>query len=146
MAAMIPRSSRFRRSMARLALAAMLLVALAPTVSRWLEATAQPLAAAFSAMCTSHGLVLAGEPAPEGVAMAAGHAKPAQSPAMPAHPGMDDACGYCSLLANVAPLLFAILVLLFRFRPPRLPGGAPSLRLHQVRLPGLGARGPPIAL
>ena len=146
MTAMILRSVRFQHSMARLALVAMLVVAVAPTVSRWLESTAQPLAAAFSAMCTSHGLVLAGEPVPERTAMPAGRAKPAQFPVMPAHPGMDDACGYCSLLANAAPLVFAVLILLFRFRPPRLPEGAPALHLQTVRLPGLGARGPPLPL
>ena len=53
---MILRSRHFRHWMARLALAAILLVSLMPTVSRWLESGAQRLPDMVLAMCTSDGM------------------------------------------------------------------------------------------
>ena len=114
--------------MARLALAAVLLLALAPTLSRAAAATAVPQA--LGAMCTADGLAPATVPA-------------AAWPADPAGASSDAACDYCPLLAQVTP-----------FSPVSLP--MPSLhatppRQHDaVAWPyaaraqaGLGARGPP---
>ena len=114
--------------MARLALAAVLLLALAPTLSRAAAIAVSPQA--LGAMCTADGLAPATVPA-------------AAWPADPAGASSDAACDYCPLLAQVTP-----------FSPVSLP--MPSLheatpRLHDaVARPlapraqaGLGARGPP---
>ena len=115
--------------MARLALAAVLLLALAPALSRAAALAASPQA--LGAMCTADGLAPAAVPAN------------AAWPADPAGDSSDAACDYCPLLAQVTP-----------FSPVSLP--MPSLheatpRLHDaVARPlapraqaGLGARGPP---
>ena len=132
------RSPRFLHRMTRLALAAVLLLALAPTVSRWVESSGQRLPDALVAMCTSAGL---------------GFFKPAsdlQSPVkpapMPSGEVQGDACDYCPLLAQLAPLLLAFIVLLpLRAAPLRIAPSVPPQR--DAFLPsGLGARGPPILL
>ena len=122
------RAPAFQHWMARLALAAVLLLALAPTLSRAAAATAVPQA--LGAMCTADGLAPAAAPT-------------AAFPADPAGASSDAACDYCPLLAQVTP-----------FSPVSLP--MPSLhatppRQHDaVAWPyaaraqaGLGARGPP---
>ena len=55
---MILRSTRFQHWMARLALAAILLLSVMPSVSRWLESTASRLPDAVLAMCTVDGLAM----------------------------------------------------------------------------------------
>ena len=122
------RAPAFQHWMARLALAAVLLLALAPTLSRAAAATAVPQA--LGAMCTADGLAPATVPA-------------AAWPADPAGASSDAACDYCPLLAQVTP-----------FSPVSLPmpslHAAPPRRQDAVAWPlaaraqaGLGARGPP---
>lgn len=114
--------------MARLALAAVLLLALSPTLSR--AAAIAASSQALGAMCTADGLAPAAVPT-------------AAFPADQAGASSDAACGYCPLQAQATP-----------FAPVSLP--MPSLhaatpRLHDaVARPlapraqaGLGARGPP---
>ena len=131
------RSRQFQSWIARLALAAILLVALAPTVSRWVESGTQRLPDALAAMCTSTGLSWL---KPHDL-LEAGRKAPA-----PAGTMQDEYCGYCSLLASVAPVLLAVILLLQLLPSIRLPEGhAPPPRGITV-LRGLGARGPPILL
>lgn len=134
---MILRSRRFQHWMARLALAAVLLVSAMPTVSRWLESRAPELPATVLAMCTMEGLAMK----PAGLLDDAGKA-PAPAGTMPG-----DVCAYCPLLASLAPLLLAALAILL----PALPRALlPAWRLPPSSVPpllrGLGARGPPILL
>ena len=114
--------------MARLALAAVLLLALAPALSRAAALAASPQA--LGAMCTADGLAPATVPA-------------AAWPADPAGASSDAACDYCPLLAQVTP-----------FSPVSLPmpslHATPPRRHDAVARPlapraqaGLGARGPP---
>ncbi len=132
---MILRSRRFQHWMARLALAAVLLVSAMPTVSRWLESRAPELQATVLAMCTMDGLAMK----PASLLIDAGKA-PAPAGAMP------DDCGYCPLLASLTPLLLAVVMLLPPLRCVLLPTWAqPALRAVPL-LRGLGARGPPILL
>lgn len=134
---MILRSRRFRHWMVRLALAAVLLVSVMPTVSRWLENRGPALPATMLAMCTMDGLAMK----PAGLLDAAGKT-PAPSGGMP-----DDVCAYCPLLASLAPLLLAALAILLPALPRALlPAcAAPALSVPPL-LRGLGARGPPILL
>ena len=131
--------------MVRLALAAMLLMALAPTISRTLASGADPNGPVLRVlqMCTTAGLqvqsiasFLDGD-----VAGFGGDEHPAPHPHEPG-----DACGYCSL-ASPLPLLLLLLCGLLA-----LPPVAPFFRrrTHAQRmlrnLRGLGAQGPPLTL
>ena len=131
------RSRRFQFWIARLALVAILLAALAPTMSRWLESGNQRLPDALAAMCTSGGLSW----------LQARSLQPAgQEAPVPAGGMQDEYCGYCPLLTGVVPVLLAIILLLPMLASVRLP------QRHATPLPsllvrrGLGARGPPILL
>lgn len=134
---MILRSRRFQHWMARLALAAVLLVSAMPTVSRWLESRAPELQATVLAMCTMDGLAMK----PASLLIDAGKA-PAPAGAMP-----DEYCAYCPLLAALAPLVLAALAILLPALPRALlPAWVPPASLVPPLLRGLGARGPPIPL
>ncbi len=133
---MILRSTRFQHWMARLALAAILLLSVMPSVSRWLESATPRLPDAVLAMCTVDGLAMK----PVSLLAETGKA-PAPSGTMP-----DAYCGYCPLLASLTPLLLAVVILLPPLRRVLLPAwGQPALRAVPL-LRGLGARGPPILL
>ena len=96
------RSRHFQFWIARLALAAILLVALAPTMSRWLESGTQRLPDAIIAMCTSSGMSWLKPQSP---------LQTAQDAPAPEAPMQDEFCGYCPLLASVMPVLLAIILL-----------------------------------
>lgn len=130
-------SSAFRR-MAWLALVAVLLGALVPTVSRVVASGTSGAAAVFMEMCTPAGRQMVdvsallwkqGEPAPPPPAAA-----------------MDEACAYC-VLAPPLPLVLALLLALLLYLPQ-----VPAVRFLSPfqqsprNLRGLGARAPPIAL
>jgi hypothetical protein len=133
----ILRSHRFQFWMARLALAAVLLVAVMPTVSRWLESRAPAWQHMVLAMCTTDGLVMQ----PARLLNDAGKA-PAPTGAMP-----DESCAYCPLLASLAPLVLAVLAFLLPAQPRALlPSGAHPTPHAPPHLRGGGARGPPILL
>ena len=134
---MILRSRRFQYWMARLALAAILLLAVMPTLSRWLESRAPALPSTVLAMCTMDGLVVK----PISWLDDAG-STPAPAGAMP-----DAYCAYCPLLASLAPLVLAVLAFLLPAQPRALlPSGARPTPHAPPRLRGGGARGPPILL
>ena len=131
------RSRALAATLARLALVAVLLLALAPSLSRVLAGGHSPVLVGGSELCTATGLkwLAIGTPASD----------PSGSP-MPAMPGDDDHCDYCPLAASM-PLLGLLLAL----RLPILPHApapawiAPRLR-RPANLRGLGSRGPPLPL
>lgn len=133
---MILRSRRFQYWMARLALAAILLLAVMPTLSRWLESRAPALPSTVLAMCTMDGLVVK----PISWLDDAGPT-PAPAGAMP-----DAYCAYCPLLASLAPLLLALAILSPPLRRALLPAWTLPAVAIPPRLSGLGARGPPLLL
>jgi len=128
----------------------MLLVLLAPLVSRWLAhghvAAAAPVAAMDHAMHAEHA-----QHAMEGHhdhhAMAIPHGEAAKKPAADPHAdhemGVD--CDYCLIAARLITLLVAALLLLAPMAPVcRALRGA--VRALPQRIAGtLGARGPPVA-
>ena len=132
---MILRSTRFQHWMARLALAAILLLSVMPSVSRWLESTAPRLPDAVLAMCTVDGLAMQ----PASLLGDAGK-PPAPTGAMP------DETPYCPLLASLTPLLLALVMLLPPLRRVLLPTWTQPALCAVPLLRGLGARGPPILL
>ena len=134
---MILRSRRFQHRMARLALAAILLLALLPSLGRWVEAHGQRLPPALVAMCTSDGLGLF---APD--RLPSGETSPAAG--MPGGAMAADDCPYCPLLAKIAPLVLAILAL-FALPTPWRPTMREARGRRRVHVHGmLGARGPPL--
>ena len=136
---MILRSRPFQFWMARLALAAILLVSVMPTLSRWLESRAAGAPDAVLALCTTDGLTWA-KPArlfDDGAGKA-----PVPAGTLP-----DAACAYCPLLASLAPLLLAVLAWLLPMLPRALlPARGSAVPHAPPCLRGLGARGPPILL
>lgn len=119
--------------MRHLALAAILLLALVPTVGRWVDAGREAPAIADVAMCTSTGMawsaparLFEGDPIPAGT-----------------QAGTD--CDYCPLLANALPVVLATLLL---WPAPASPPtfDFPASPPRDSRLAhGLGARGPPLS-
>jgi hypothetical protein len=131
------RFRRFQHWMARLALAAVLLLALLPSLGRWVEASGQRLPPALIAMCTSAGLSLF---APD--SLPPGETTPAVG--MPAGTMAADDCPYCPLLAKIAPLVLAILAL-FSLPTPWRPTMREARGRRRAHVHGmLGARGPPL--
>lgn len=137
---MLLRSRPFHAWMARLALAAVLLLAVMPTVSRWLESRAQNLPGTVLALCTTDGLTWE---KPASLLDGGGGKVPA-----PTGGTLPDAyCAYCPLLAALAPLVLAVLAFLLPTQSRTLlPPGALPIPHAPPRLRGLGARGPPILL
>ena len=131
------RSRHFQFWIARLALVAVLLMACAPTMSRWLESGTPRLPDAIAAMCTSSGLSWL---KPQDLLQSG-----QQSPA-PAGPMQDEYCGYCPLLASVVPLVLAVILLLPMLPSVRLRAWHAPQQRGVTLLRGLGARGPPILL
>ena len=134
---MMIRSRRFQYWIARLALAAIVLLALVPTVSRALDSGARHMPEPMAAMCTSGGLSWA---TPASV-LHTGQQTPT-----PAAPMQDDYCAYCPLLAAAVPAQMIVILVPAMLPSTQLPEAhAPPLR-DVIVLRGLGARGPPILL
>ncbi|KAF1699307.1 DUF2946 family protein [Pseudoxanthomonas suwonensis] len=125
------RASRLHRNMARLALLAVLLLALAPAVGRALASGTPQLLAGWSELCTS-----------EGLQRLPSEARSADGVPLPAAHGDAD-CPYCplatSLLGPAAPPA-ALALSPVEAAPARRH--APGRRFR--RLHGPGSRGPPI--
>lgn len=135
---MILRSPRFQFWMARLALAAILLMAAMPTFSRWMESRAATTSTVAMAMCA----------AGEGMAWMKPRTAEFNFNQAPAPMGgmQDEACVYCPLLASLAPVLLALVLLLPPLQRVLLPAWAPPGAHALPQRLGLGARGPPIFL
>lgn len=134
------RNAAFHKSMARLALAAVLLLAVLPTLGRLAQPAATGMRAGLEAMCTSAGLRLVDPMA----MLHAGHHAGDGAPDAPAHPHEGPDCAYCPLLASLAVALACLAVLLCDGLS-RAPAAArraspPRSRWHPC---GLGSRGPP---
>lgn len=135
MAAMAPGSTCFRR-MTWLALLAVLLGAVVPTVSRVVASSGPGTAPLLMEMCTPAGRMMMDV----SLLLADGDGAPPPSTAM------DDACAYC-VLSPPLPLLLALLVALL-LHPAVAPAPRRCFLLPQPprNLRGLGARAPPIPL
>ncbi len=146
------RSPRFLHWMTRLALAAILLLAAMPSVSRWVASLAAvPQGMAMTIAVDDGGMAMDAD------AMSAmpghhahGHASgPDRQAPMPMGGGTHDGdvCAYCPLLASLLPGLLALAVLLPLLWRARAPAWTSAPRRHALPpLRGLGARGPPILL
>jgi len=134
--------------MGRLALVAVLLMAFAPVVSRWAKGDAlQQLVPGLTEVCTSAGLKSVDVAAwlgdgGDSTSVRNGASKvPAPDPS-----GMGADCAYCTLLAGTALLLLTLALLLPQALAALVPV-SPSLSFRPSSVfPGLGSRGPPLAL
>ena len=122
--------------MLSLALVAALLMAFAPSVTRWVASAGTQVLAGWSELCTTDGIKWVDTRAESPVGKA-----PSPS-GMP----MGADCAYC-VLAAALPLLLLCIALLF----PRLAGNViahvPALPCSErLRLRGLGGQGPPVLL
>ena len=126
------RDAAFFRPMARLALCAMLLLALAPALSRALAAgTAGAMAGAVE-LCTTSGLKWV-------------DATSLPDKAPPAHPApMGADCAYCPLVSSLPPMPLSLIAQVPWLPLTRLATHVRHPAPHvPVRLRGLGGQGPP---
>jgi hypothetical protein len=132
--------------MSRLAFIAVLLMAFAPVVSRWAKGDAlQQLMPGFTEICTAAGLKSVDVGAWLGDGSTSINTGTSKVPA-PDHSGMGADCAYCTLLAGTALLLLTLALLFPRVLADLVPVALPlSFRSSSV-FPGLGSRGPPLAL
>ena len=127
------RALHFQRPMTRLALIAVLLMALSPAVSRWIASSSTQWLPGLVELCTVQGLKL--------VEVSGFGGDPAKSPP-PGH-AMQADCAYCPLLADAA-LLLAAALLFPQVLASALPARAASPPVFSSSFPGLGSRGPPL--
>ena len=137
------RNRIFQRSLSRLAFLAVLLMALAPVMSRWAKGDAlQQLMPGLTAVCTAAGLKSVDVAAwlGDGSTSTGTSKVPA-----PDHSGMGADCAYCTLLAGTALLLLTLALLLPSLPASLVPGSLPLPFRSASVFPGLGSRGPPLA-
>jgi len=141
------RARRFRRPMSRLALLAVLLLALVPTLGRLARTAgdgAAGVAPAWAAMCTARGLeAVLLPPAAHPATQVEGHGI-GEAPALPHGNGNGGDCDYCPLLASAIPVPAAPPAIAPSALPaPALCTSRPSLAHAEPHPCGLGSRGPP---
>jgi hypothetical protein len=120
---------RFHRHFARLALVAMLLLALAPTVNRLLLTSAS--AGSWVELCTRSGLAWVKLPNGEG------------TPVPASVDGMSHDCDYCPLINAMTALVLTVFALFPRARALAVTALRSQSRTTPARPGGLGSRGPP---
>ena len=137
----------FQRSMARLALLAMLALTLLPGIGRIAQSrddggAAGTANALFGAICTTEGLVYDTRLATiEAIDFALDDRTDAPAPAPPPHGDHD--CDYCALAsANAVPAAIALHTASPRTDATPEPRGDTHILWHYPR--GLGSRGPPL--
>lgn len=133
------RSPAFHTRMGLLALAAMLLLALVPTMGRLAASERDSGEGLWVQMCTMAGLELVNLAPP-------GAATPTPEPGGDGgHPSQGE-CPYCPLLGTLAALLLSLALVFPPLANERRPFAnflLPRPRRHPC---GLGSRGPPIVL
>lgn len=121
--------------MLQLALLATLLMAFAPSVTRWVGTSGPQVLAGWTELCTTDGMKWVDTR----VASPSKKSPPAGMPA-----GAD--CAYCTL-AVALPVLLLCLALLFPRHAADVMARVVALpRVDRLRLRGLGGQGPPVLL
>jgi hypothetical protein len=123
--------------MARLAFIAVLLMAFAPAVSRWIGSDSLQFLSGLTEICTTSGL--------KSLDVSGWGGDKAKVPA-PDHSGMGADCAYCPLLAGAALLLLTFALLFPQILANLVPAAPPLSFQSSSVFPGLGSRGPPLAL
>jgi len=142
------RNRTFQRSLSRLAFIAVLLMALAPVISRWAKGDSlQQLMPGLTEICTAAGL----KSVDVGAWLGDGNSSTnisngASKVPTPDPSGMGADCAYCTLLAGTALLLLTLALLFPRVLADLVPVSLPLSFWSSSVFPGLGSRGPPPAL
>ncbi|UXA68076.1 DUF2946 family protein [Xanthomonas prunicola] len=140
------RSFRRHRLLPLLACVAVVLMLVAPLISRWSQTqSTEPMCMSAPAVSAESSLHADHRPQPPGIAA-------------PAHPGAalalqhsgshgaathGEACDYCVLAARLLPLLIVALLCLLQLLPMRAPAHTQASAGSVFRWAALGARGPP---
>jgi Protein of unknown function (DUF2946) len=126
-------SKQWQTGFARLALLAMLVLAFAPSVSRWIASNSSEVNATRAEICTITGLKLV-------------KVSDFGDSQMPKPMPMGQDCAYCPLASLVLPILLLI-ALIFPRRVDKIIRDAAQLSPRKFLYPsGLGSRGPPVFL
>lgn len=130
-----------------LACLAVLLMLVAPLISRWSQAQSlEPMCMSGPALDTGGSLHADHQALP--AQTAAHHHAAAASPAKPdtgQHAGAHgEACDYCVLAARLLPWLALLVLCLLQARPAPAPVHRQARATSTVRWAALGARGPPL--
>jgi hypothetical protein len=138
------RNRTFQRSLSRLAFLAVLLMVFVPVVNRWAKGDSlQQLMPGLTEICTAAGLKSVDVGAWLGDSSSSNATSKVPAPD---HSGMGADCAYCTLLAGTALLLLTLALLFPRVLADLVAVPLPlSFRSSSV-FPGLGSRGPPLAL
>ncbi|AUI91493.1 DUF2946 family protein [Xanthomonas oryzae] len=141
------RLCRRHRLLPLLACLAVVLMLVAPLISRWSQTqSTEPMCMSAPALSAASSLHADHRYEPPVIAAQAnpGAALAAQ------HPGSHDAaihgeaCDYCVLAARVLPLLIVALLCLLQLRPTPVPAHIQASARSVFRWAALGARGPPL--
>jgi Protein of unknown function (DUF2946) len=125
------RNSRLQRYLANVALVAMLLLAFAPSLSRWLVSNNAD--AAWTEICTISGMKLV-------------QISDFNQAALPEPMPMGQDCAYCPLATTIAALLIAIAIIFPRISERFISHSQHIIHRTFLYPSGLGSRGPPIIL
>ncbi|ASK97665.1 hypothetical protein NY98_11065 [Xanthomonas citri pv. fuscans] len=142
------RLSRRHRLLSLLACLAVVLMLVAPLISRWSQAQPiEPMCTGAPALSAENSLHAGHRTQPAGLAADAHSGAVANT----RHAGTHDAathgqaCDYCVLAARLLPLLIVALLCLLQLRPTPAPVLAQAGARSVCRWAALGARGPPLA-
>ena len=122
--------------MLQLALLAALLMAFAPSITRWMASDGPQVLAGWTELCTTEGIQWVDTRAESPVG---------KSP-LPDGMPMGPDCAYCTLAAALPLLLLAIAVLFPRLAGDAIAGVVTLPRARRLRLRGLGGQGSPVLL
>ena len=122
--------------MLQLALLAALLMAFAPSITRWMASEGPQVLAGWTELCTTEGIQWVDTRAESPVG---------KSP-LPDGMPMGPDCAYCTLAAALPLLLLAIGLLFPRPAADVIASVVTLPRARRLRLRGLGGQGPPVLL
>ena len=122
--------------MLQLALLAALLMAFAPSITRWMASEGPQVLAGWTELCTTEGIQWVDTRAESPVG---------KSP-LPDGTPMGPDCAYCTLAAALPLLLLAIALLFPRLAGDAIASAVTLPRARRLRLRVLGGQGPPVLL
>jgi hypothetical protein len=125
------RNSRLQRYLANVALVAMLLLAFAPSVSRWL--VSNNTNSAWTEICTVSGMKLV-------------QISDFNQAALPEPMPMGQDCAYCPLATSIAAMFILIAIIFPRISERFISHSQHAIDRVFLYPSGLGSRGPPINL
>ncbi|WP_372183627.1 DUF2946 family protein [Xanthomonas axonopodis] len=141
------RLSRRHRLLPLLACLAVVLMLVAPLISRWSQAQPiEPMCMGAAALSAERALHAGHRTPPPGLAADAHSGAVVNMPHAGTHDAAThgEACDYCVLAARLLPLLMAALLCLLQLWPTPAPTLTQASARSVFRWAALGARGPPL--